>query len=59
MTKARRTFEPAYKLHIVQLIRDQGLSITTVCKDQGLGASTIHRWLVQYDAEANGQAGTV
>jgi transposase len=46
MTKQRRAFSPEFKLHIVQLIRDQGLSITQVCKDQSLGQSTIHRWVV-------------
>ena len=55
MTKQRRAFTPEYKLHIVQLIRDQGLSITQVCKDQSLGQSTIHRWLAQYDAELSGE----
>ena len=55
MTKQRRAFTPEYKLHIVQLIRDQGLSITQVCKDQSLGQSTIHRWLAQYDAEVRGE----
>ena len=55
MTKQRRTFSPEFKLHIVQLIRDQGLSITQVCKDQSLGQSTIHRWLAQYDAELSGE----
>ena len=55
MTKQRRAFSPEFKLHIVQLIRDQGLSITQVCKDQSLGQSTIHRWLAQYDAELSGE----
>jgi transposase-like protein len=27
MTKQRRAFSPEFKLHIAQLIRDQGLSI--------------------------------
>jgi transposase len=56
MTKQRRAFSPEFKLHIVQLIRDQGLSISQVCKDQSLGQSTIHRWLAQYDAEVRGES---
>jgi transposase len=55
MTKQRRAFSPEFKLHIVQLIQDQGLSITQVCKHQSLGQSTIHRWLAQYDAEVRGE----
>lgn len=57
MTKTKRTFEANYKLHICELIRKQGLTITQVCIDNSLGQSTVHRWLNQYDIEQEGKAG--
>ena len=58
MTKTKRTFDANYKLHICELIRKQGLTITKVCIDNSLGQSTVHRWLNQYDAELQGKVGT-
>ncbi|HHP0302313.1 IS3 family transposase [Acinetobacter baumannii] len=57
MTKAKRKFDANYKLHICELTRKQGLTITQVCTDNSLGQSTVHRWLNQYDAELQGKAG--
>ncbi len=57
MSKTKRTFDANYKLHICELIRKQGLTITQVCIDNSLGQSTVHRWLNQYDAELQGKAG--
>lgn len=57
MTKTKRQFDANYKLHICELIRKQGLTITLVCTDNNLGQSTVHRWLSQYDTELQGQAG--
>jgi len=57
MTKTKRKFDANYKLHICELIRKQGLTITQVCVDNSLGQSTVHRWLNQYDAELHGKAG--
>ena len=45
MSKTKRTFDANYKLHICELIRRQGLTITQVCTDNSLGQSTVHRWL--------------
>ena len=58
MTKTKRKFDANYKLHICELIRKQGLTITQVCTDNNLGQSTVHRWLNQYDIELQGLAGT-
>jgi transposase len=57
MTRIRRTFDAAFKLQVAQMIREQGLSIGQVCKDQNLVNSAVRRWLAQYDAEQAGQAG--
>jgi len=53
----RRTFDSAFKLHVVQMIREQGLSVAQVCRDQGLVDSAVRRWLAQYDADQAGQPG--
>lgn len=57
MTRIRRTFDAAFKLQVVQMIREQGLSVGQVCRDQDLVDSAVRRWLAQYDAEQSGQAG--
>lgn len=57
MTKIRRTFDATFKLQVVQMIREQGLSVAQVCRDQNLVDSAVRRWLAQYDAEQTGQRG--
>ncbi|TGC27137.1 IS3 family transposase [Pseudomonas citronellolis] len=39
------------------MIKDQGLSITQVCRDMDLGETAVRRWVQQYEAELSGQAG--
>lgn len=53
----RRKFDAAFKLQVVQLIRDQGLSVGQVCRDMNLVDSAVRRWLDQYDAERGGSPG--
>jgi transposase len=55
--KIRRHFDPAYKLQVAKMIREQGLSVSQVCKDMDLTTSAVHRWLQQYDAELAGHPG--
>lgn len=58
MTKRqRRHFDAAFKLQVVQMIRDQGLSVSDVCRDMKLGETAVRRWLAQVDAEAAGRPG--
>jgi transposase len=53
----RRTFETSFKLQVVQMIKQQGLSISQVCKDMQLGETAVRRWLTQFEAEQSGQPG--
>jgi transposase len=53
----RRTFDTAFKLQVVKMIRDQGLSVSQVCGDLSLVDSAVRRWLAQYDAEQAGGSG--
>lgn len=54
---SRRTFDPAFKLQVVQMVKEQGLSVGQVCHDLKLVDSAVRRWLQQYDAEQAGRPG--
>ncbi|TGC30269.1 transposase, partial [Pseudomonas citronellolis] len=56
MSRKRRAFDASFKLQVVQMIKDQGLSITQVCRDMDLGETAVRRWVQQYEAELSGQA---
>ena len=54
---ARRNFDAAFKLRVVNMVRSQGLSVSQVCRDLNLVDSAVRRWLTQYDAEQVGGPG--
>ena len=43
--KRRRTFNAEFKLQVVQMIREQGLSVIEVCRDLKLGETAVRRWM--------------
>jgi transposase len=53
----RRAFDAAFKLQVVKMVRDQGLSVGQVCKDLNLVDSAVRRWLTQFDEEMAGRPG--
>ncbi len=55
--KPRRAFDAAFKLQVIKMVREQGLSIAQVCKDLKLVDSAVRRWLVQFDEETGGRPG--
>jgi transposase len=57
MTEQRRSFDPSFKLEVVKMIKEQGLSVQHVCQSMGIGRTAVRRWVEQYDAEQNGQPG--
>jgi len=57
MTKQRRTFDPNFKLEVVRMITEQGLSISHVSQTMDIGVAAIRRWMEQYEAEQQGQPG--
>ena len=57
MRRKRREFDANFKLEVARMVRDQGVSISEVCRSMDLGESTVHRWVTQYDAERAGGAG--
>jgi len=42
------------KLHAIRLVREQGLSIISVCKDLNISKSALSNWLKQHDAGSLG-----
>jgi transposase len=57
MSDTRRKFDDSFKLEVVKMIKDQGLSVSQVCRDLNIGDTAVRRWLQQYDAEQLGQPG--
>ena len=57
MTRRRRQFDASFKLEVVRMIRDQGLSVSEVCRSMELGETAVRRWVAQYDAVSSGGAG--
>ena len=57
MNGKRRAFDVSFKLRIVQMVKDQGLSVGQICRDMKLGETAVRRWWAQFDAEKRGQPG--
>lgn len=57
MSRKRRTFDPAFKLQVVHMIKAQDLSVGQVCRDVDLGETAVRRWVAQFDAEQAGHSG--
>ena len=57
MTDKRRKFDDSFKLEVVKMINDQGLSVSQVCRDLNVGETAVRRWVQQYEAEQLGQTG--
>lgn len=55
--RERRDFDASFKLEVVRMIKDQGLSIAHVCQSMDLVESAVRRWIRQYEAELKGQPG--
>lgn len=56
--RTRRAFDAAFKLQVVRMIREQGLSVGQVCRDMNLVESAVRRWVEQFDEESAGRPGT-
>lgn len=57
MTRRRRQFDASFKLEVVRMVRDQGLSISEVSRSMDLVETAVRRWVAQYDAELAGGPG--
>jgi transposase len=57
MSRARRDSDDGFKLQVVKMVKEQGLSVPQVCRDMDLSATAVRRWVSQYEAELSGQPG--
>jgi len=57
MNKERRVFDTTFKLEVVKLIKEQGLSVGQVCTDMNIGETAVRRWIKQVEAEQLGNSG--
>ncbi|WP_156027905.1 transposase, partial [Sphaerotilus natans] len=55
--RERRSFNAEFKLQVVQMIREQGLSVGDVCRDMQLGETAVRRWLAQVSLACHAQSG--
>jgi len=57
MSRKRREFDASFKLQVVKMVKEQGLTVPQVCRDMDLGETAVRRWVQQYEAESSGQTG--
>jgi transposase len=58
MTKRRRrSFSPEFKAEIVEVCRQPGRSIPSVCEEFDLGETAVRRWVHQAEIDAGLQPG--
>ena len=57
MNSKRRVFDTNLKLQVVKMVKEQGLSVSQVCREMSIGETAVRRWIQQYDAESAGQPG--
>ena len=57
MNSKRRVFDTDLKLQVVKMVKEQGLSVSQVCREMSIGETAVRRWIQQYDAESAGQPG--
>ena len=51
MKQERRSFDAAFKLQVVKMVQDQGLTVTQVCQELKLGETAVRRWLKLVETE--------
>jgi len=57
MSRKNRSFDTSFKLEVVKMIKDQGMTVSEVCRDLKLGDTAVWRWVQQYETEQMGSAG--
>lgn len=55
--RARQRFTDEFRAETVALVRTSGKPIAEVCRDLGIGQSTLYRWLVQAEIDAGQRDG--
>ena len=57
MSQTRRVFDAGFKLQVVRMIKDQGMTVSQLCRDMNMGETAVRRWVAQVDAEPLGPRG--
>lgn len=57
MKQERRVFDTRFKLQVVRMVKEQGLSVIQVCRDMELGETAVRRWIKQFEVELSGSPG--
>jgi|GEM_PF-183283 len=55
--KERRAFDSSFKLEVVRMIKEQGMSFAQVGQTMNIGQTALHRWVEQVESELNGHGG--
>lgn len=55
--RARQRFTDEFRAETVALVRSTGRPIAEVCRELGIGESTVYRWLAQADIDAGQRDG--
>ncbi|TWH65053.1 transposase [Azomonas agilis] len=54
MSRKHRTFDTDFKLEVAKMVKDQGISVSQVCRDLKLGDAAVRRGVQQYETERLG-----
>jgi transposase len=55
--RSRQRFTDEFRAETVALVRTSGRPIAEVCRDLGIGESTVYRWLAQAEIDAGQRDG--
>ena len=51
MSKKKRVFDTTFKLDVARMVRDQGMSISDLCRTSKIGETAVRRWVARLDAD--------
>jgi transposase len=54
---SKRQINSSFKLEVVRLVKEQGLSVSQVSDSMGIGHTAIRRWVKQFEMEQRGEVG--
>jgi len=57
MAIERRQVDASFKLEVAGIVKDQGRSVSEICRSLNLGETAVRRWVAQHEAELAGGAG--
>lgn len=47
MSRKNRIFDASFKMEVAKMVKDQGMSVSQVCRDLNLGDTAVRRWVQQ------------